>query len=1582
MRKILSLLLAVLMIVPLFAQVNVAAANVTNNITEDVYRADMFMSNSSKELIDWLCNDDAFVYSQESDSFATDLVYITNIFSWKSKYKEAAKEILVSFMEKKGINIEDIRNEERSTFYYDLINGINDMAQMSGKYDSLRIEMTSEKLESLFYKSTVGNYEVFHNEFINMFPKDKRDSAKKMIDDYINSSEYSKKIQNTVDFSGFITEVISIAKNSVDTYIELKTYNRCDEQLIDFCYYLSQNSQSEYIKEVADELYEDLSKTYEESRNKIIVNIAKQLATSTATTTVENAISKIASSLGWSSLLSAAKIGIDAGNFVSDQWFSTKETNDIRISMRACADLTVDLKKSVSSQMNSYKTKYTSKSSRDDAAKKLIYYTNLLYQTRIWGETLVSELKETSYHSDIITTIHTLGIYDFNKDIDIINQWVAALNKKFDNVENRLFRRIDPSEYATVSFETGSAAPSGTSNKTVGSMTSSSSKSTYTTDEKVVITWTKATNATRYGLTVVNNATNEKVVNGSNFTGTSYTIDKKLPAGTYRFNMCGYNSNGNAGPVSAIKEFTVKDANTSTSSYSTGTYKPSEWDGLNMRSGAATSYSKVGAIASGTNFVVTKISGNWGYTTCNGKSGWVCLDYATYVSSSTTTSSSNQIYSNIKLTDSNVDDYVGKKIVDIHNASVTTKITKNGKVSTVTHNPYVYDSYCDGGSKQCVDYAWGRIQDKLKFRPNWTSGHAKDIPSCAPDNRKITSASNTEYTVKVYTKDSGANIKADSLVCFGAVSGNAYGHVIYIEHVKEVNGTTYVYYTHGGVEYYNSGVTGTLYKKSLSDLMKTWGSYTGTVAFISDDNSASDESEQDANTKTPETNTPEYETITEGTYVLNCIIQSYRYLTAKTDLNGGQVEAKPFENIDAQKFDIAKSGNGYKIVSKNSSTGRVVSGYNDGVGQTTGNVTLANSSSSSSQIWLFRKEGDCYVIYPSFNTSLALTSASTGRVVVSTYTGNDDQLWNLSLQNAESEKYTVTYNANGGSGAPSSQTKTHGESIKVSSQEPTRSGYEFEGWATSADGDVDYDPSESYTKDSDITFYAVWKPLSYKVTYNANGGTGAPAAQVKIHNEKLYITDDTPERDGYSFVGWATTKTGSVSYKASQQYTSDKDITLYAVWEANTYTISYNANGGSGVPKNQTKKYAESINISTQEPTREDYIFLGWSTSADGRVEFAPGSVCSVNENITLYALWQEEENEVYYIIYNANGGKNAPSMQTKNEDEDITISEVVPTREGYTLDGWAIGNNDTVVYSSGDTYKENKTIYLHAVWTANTYTISYDANGGFDAPRNQTKIHDEDIVLSTMEPEKEDCVFIGWSDDPYAEHAKYYAEDTFTKNSDTVLYAVWEEMIEEDEDDEEADDDKDQSQKEIPFEDVPEDAWYRKDVENAYKNGLINGKSEKRYAPGDNMTYAEAIKLACTIYQLYYDGEVTLTNGSDVWYSTYMDYALENRIVRTDYSSVANEYVTRKEFVNIFYGALPLKEFAKINNVEDNIIPDVKIGDAYSGEIYTFYRAGILTGNDAKGTFKPDSNISRSEVAAIVIRMLDSGARKEIYIK
>lgn len=185
-----------------------------------------------------------------------------------------------------------------------------------------------------------------------------------------------------------------------------------------------------------------------------------------------------------------------------------------------------------------------------------------------------------------------------------------------------------------------------------------------------------------------------------------------------------------------------------------------------------------------------------------------------------------------------------------------------------------------------------------------------------------------------------------------------------------------------------------------------------------------------------------------------------------------------------------------------------------------------------------------------------------------------------------------------------------------------------------------------------------------------------------------------------------------------------------------------------------------------------------------------------------------------------------------------------------------------------------------------------------------------------------------------------------------------------------------------FPFADVAEGAWYRKDVEIAHKNGLVNGKSDTMYYPNDNMTYAEAVKLACAMHQLYYDKKVTLTAGSNVWYSTYMSYALEKGIIGNDLTAVADEKITRSDFVKIFYAALPASEYAVINKVTDNAIPDVSLSAKSAKEIYAFYRAGILTGSDYKGTFKPNSNIIRSEVAAILTRMFDGSARKTITLQ
>ena len=184
-----------------------------------------------------------------------------------------------------------------------------------------------------------------------------------------------------------------------------------------------------------------------------------------------------------------------------------------------------------------------------------------------------------------------------------------------------------------------------------------------------------------------------------------------------------------------------------------------------------------------------------------------------------------------------------------------------------------------------------------------------------------------------------------------------------------------------------------------------------------------------------------------------------------------------------------------------------------------------------------------------------------------------------------------------------------------------------------------------------------------------------------------------------------------------------------------------------------------------------------------------------------------------------------------------------------------------------------------------------------------------------------------------------------------------------------------------FPFEDVPSDAWFYSDVVTAHRNGLINGKTATEYKPDDNMTIAEVVKLAACMHELYYSGAVTLENGAGEWYSTFMDYALAKDIIEFDISSSANDKITREQFVYIFYKALPAEEYTVVNSVPDGSIPDVEPKSHFAPRIYEFYRAGILTGNDDKGTFNPATNIKRSEVAAVLTRMFDPSTRKSITL-
>lgn len=154
--------------------------------------------------------------------------------------------------------------------------------------------------------------------------------------------------------------------------------------------------------------------------------------------------------------------------------------------------------------------------------------------------------------------------------------------------------------------------------------------------------------------------------------------------------------------------------------------------------------------------------------------------------------------------------------------------------------------------------------------------------------------------------------------------------------------------------------------------------------------------------------------------------------------------------------------------------------------------------------------------------------------------------------------------------------------------------------------------------------FVIPKKPSYTVSYNANGGSGAPGKQTKWYGTNLTLSSTKPTRTGYTFQGWGTSSGDTtVNYAAGATYSANAAITLYAIWKIITYTVSYNANGGSGAPGSQTKNYGATLKLSTTKPTRTNYNFKGWATSSNGSVAYASGANYTANASVTLYAVWE-----------------------------------------------------------------------------------------------------------------------------------------------------------------------------------------------------------------------------------------------------------------------------------------------------------------------------------------------------------------------
>ena len=385
------------------------------------------------------------------------------------------------------------------------------------------------------------------------------------------------------------------------------------------------------------------------------------------------------------------------------------------------------------------------------------------------------------------------------------------------------------------------------------------------------------------------------------------------------------------------------------------------------------------------------------------------------------------------------------------------------------------------------------------------------------------------------------------------------------------------------------------------------------------------------------------------------------------------------------------------------------------------------------------------------------------------------------IEASTSKTYTVMFDENGGDTGPQDMTVEAGNII-MPSVVPKKNGYAFLHWKIRGSNVSGY-PNQTFYNIQDyadsngqVYFEAEW---GYKITFDANGGYDAPSEMVSTGGN-ITIPVITPYKPGSAFFQWKVKGTdiagrpNQTFYKVEDYVDNNGVLAFVADWG---YKITFDANGGYDAPSEMVST-GGNITIPLEILEKTGYTFLQWKVK-DTNVAGRPGqtffSVQSYTDNdgvLAFVADWG------YEITYNANGGLHVPSSQVKREGETITLSEMVPTREGYKFLGWSTNSSaTTATYFANGEFSENANTTLYAVWEKEKaiYTITYDVNGGTNKPENQTKQEGISIKLSSVIPTRKGYKFLGWSTNKNATTATYAANATFSEDGNITLYAVWE---------------------------------------------------------------------------------------------------------------------------------------------------------------------------------------------------------------
>lgn len=416
------------------------------------------------------------------------------------------------------------------------------------------------------------------------------------------------------------------------------------------------------------------------------------------------------------------------------------------------------------------------------------------------------------------------------------------------------------------------------------------------------------------------------------------------------------------------------------------------------------------------------------------------------------------------------------------------------------------------------------------------------------------------------------------------------------------------------------------------------------------------------------------------------------------------------------------------------------------------------------------KEGYTFV----GQTGTNLTKPTLYVVIGANSTGNREYTAKWTIN-----KYSITYNLNGGENSKNNPSEYDITSANISLKKATRRGYEFSGWYTSADCNLDSVFSTIASGSTgDIVLYAKWIATVYKISYILDGGYFEEEAQTTYTIEDDEIVIKSPVRQGYFFAGWAEN-----NYTIPANSIGDKVFT--AEWMSMFYFITYNLNGGTNDEENPLGYYtSEPSDIELANATRFGYLFDGWYTSEELVTDTKVTTITAGSTgDLTIYAKWNPIE---YTIVFNKNNEKATGTMdsQVLSFDASSALSSNQFILTGYTFNGWTASSD-----GSGIFYVDEQEVYnlssenganinVYAKWEANTYSISFNYNGGNGNNDIVTSTYDSAMPTITGVPTRTGYIFTGYFDDA-TDGVRYYNADltsakVWDKAEDATLYAQW----------------------------------------------------------------------------------------------------------------------------------------------------------------------------------------------------------------